>query len=111
MKKYCMAVVAIVLFASQSAWSHASYLHCAQSDAVIHCKGGFSDGSSAFGVKIKVLNYDEEVLFEGRLNQEDEISFPVPQAEAFYIKFDGGAGHEVEVDYTDIADTQLSASE
>lgn len=109
MKKYC-AIIAMAVLTMQPAWSHASYLSCKKSDDVIHCKGGFSDGSSAYGVRVKVLSYDEEVLFEGRLNKKAEISFPSPQGE-FYVKFDGGAGHEAEIDYTDIKDSKHTAAE
>lgn len=100
MKKYIIAGC-LASIVSMPAWAHAPFLDCNKNGETIHCTGGFSDGSSAFGVHITVLSYDEKVLFQGRLNEESTIDFQAPEGE-FYVKFDAGPGHETEVDYTDI---------
>lgn len=105
MYKYLIAAL-LSIACHLPAWAHAPYLDCDKNDTTVHCTGGFSDGSSAFGVHIKVLSYDEKLLFQGRLDKAGEITFPLPEEETFYIKFDAGPGHEAEVDYNDILPAQ-----
>lgn len=71
------------------------------------CIGSYSDGSSVFGVDIKVLDYNDKVLndkvlFEGTLDKESRIEFPKPVVSEYYVKFDGGSGHILELDHADI---------
>ncbi|KAA0692428.1 hypothetical protein DT594_15840 [Halopseudomonas laoshanensis] len=72
------------------------------SEDEIVCTGGFSDGSGAPGVTLDVISYDEEVLVPGKLEDDSRFSFKRPDGE-FYILFDAGPGHVVEVDHTDIS--------
>ncbi len=68
----------------------------------IHCKGGFSDGSDAPGVTLDVISYDEKILLPGKLAQDSTLEFKKP-GEPFYILFDAGPGHVVEIDQSEIA--------
>ncbi|MDZ5603753.1 hypothetical protein SJI00_13300 [Pseudomonas sp. RP23018S] len=68
----------------------------------ITCKGGFSDGSGAAGVTLDVIGYDEQVLVGGKLGDDSTLTFKRPDGE-FYVLFDAGPGHVVEVDHADIA--------
>ena len=67
----------------------------------ILCVGGFSDGSGAPGVTLDVIGYDEEILVAGKLDGDSRLSFKRPDAE-FYVLFDAGPGHVVEIDHADI---------
>lgn len=67
----------------------------------IKCTGGFSDGSGAPGVTLDVIGYDETVLLPGKLGQDSTLTFKKPSAE-FYVLFDAGPGHVVEIDQADI---------
>ena len=109
MKKYLFAIPFAALV-STSALAHAPFLDCHHHGETIDCTGGFSDGSSGFGVEITVLNYDEEVLFEGRLDKESKISFDAPEGE-YYVQFDGGPGHIIELDYLDIDEADDAANQ
>jgi hypothetical protein len=76
---------------SASALAHNPMCECKAIDAEqIECTGGFSDGSGAPGVTLDVIGYDETVLVPGKLGAE------------FYVLFDAGPGHVVEIDQADI---------
>ena len=67
----------------------------------IKCTGGFSDGSGAPGVTLDVIGYNEEILVPGKLGENSKLTFKRPAGE-FYVLFDAGPGHVVEIDYADI---------
>lgn len=93
-----------VLFLALSglpALAHYPFCTCAKNGPEIICEGGFSDGTSAEGVKLDVISYDEDVLVPAKFGASSKISFPKPEGE-FYILFDAGPGHIVEVDYQDV---------
>ncbi|MGE8406770.1 MAG: hypothetical protein ACN6QH_07005 [Pseudomonas sp.] len=69
----------------------------------IKCTGGFSDGSGAPGVTLDVIGYDETVLVPGKLGDDSSLTFKRPAGE-FYVLFDAGPGHVVEIDYADIGE-------
>ncbi|WP_407310797.1 hypothetical protein [Pseudomonas sp. nanlin1] len=68
----------------------------------IQCTGGFSDGSGAPGVTLDVIGYDETVLVPGKLGPDSKLTFNKPASE-FYVLFDAGPGHVVEIDHADIS--------
>lgn len=72
-----------------------------QGDEEIVCVGGFSDGSGAPGVTLDVISYDEEILVAGKLDGDSSLSFKRPDGD-FYVLFDAGPGHVVEIDHMDI---------
>ncbi|HDS16005.1 MAG TPA: hypothetical protein ENN66_05245 [Proteobacteria bacterium] len=71
-------------------------------DGTITCEGGFSDGSSAAGVAMRVIGKDGKVVLEGKMNADSEFTFPRPQT-AFRVQFSAGPGHEVEIDGGEIS--------
>lgn len=70
-------------------------------DGQIRCTGGFSDGSGAPGVTLDVIGYDETILVPGKLGADSSMTFKRPDSE-FYVLFDAGPGHIVEIDQADI---------
>jgi len=87
---------------SSSALAHNPICECKQIDAEqIQCKGGFSDGSAATGVTLDVIGYDESILLPGKLGQDSTLTFKKPATD-FYVLFDAGPGHIVEIDHGDI---------
>lgn len=50
---------------------------------------------------LDVIGYDEQVLVGGKLGDDSTLTFKRPDGE-FYVLFDAGPGHVVEVDYADI---------
>jgi hypothetical protein len=65
-------------------------------DNTITCEGGFSDGSSASGVRISVISDSGKTLLRGEMNENAVFTFPVPRGK-FKILFDAGQGHKVEI--------------
>jgi len=87
---------------SLTAQAHNPMCECKQIDAQqIQCKGGFSDGSGAPCVTLDVIGYDETILLPGKLGADSTLTFKKPDAD-FYVLFDAGPGHVVEVDKADI---------
>ncbi|MGY3258087.1 hypothetical protein SAMN03159489_00018 [Pseudomonas sp. NFPP07] len=87
---------------SGGALAHNPMCECKQIDGEqIRCTGGFSDGSGAPGVTLDVIGYDETILVPGKLGADSTLTFKKPDAE-FYVLFDAGPGHVVEIDQADI---------
>ncbi|OOV96117.1 MULTISPECIES: hypothetical protein [unclassified Pseudomonas] len=87
---------------SGNALAHNPMCECKAIDAEqIQCTGGFSDGSGAPGVTLDVIGYDETILVPGKLGTDSTLTFKKPASE-FYVLFDAGPGHVVEIDQADI---------
>lgn len=85
------------LGAGSAALAHSALLNCFDNaDGTFTCQGGYSDGSSATGIRIIVRDADGVTLQEARLDANSEVTLEKPQGE-FTVLFDGGAGHSVEV--------------
>ena len=89
---------------AHSALAHSPVFDCFNETAdQVTCEGGFSDGASAAGVNVRVLDKNDRLLLEGKIDAEGRISFAKPAAE-FHVVFDAGAGHTVTLFSTDITD-------
>ncbi|CCH50170.1 hypothetical protein [Pseudodesulfovibrio piezophilus] len=98
-----LTLAALVAFAG-NAFAHSPLMSCFDNgDNTVTCEGGFSDGSSASGVKITVKSSDGKELTSGNMNEDSEFSFEKP-AEAYMVIFDAGEGHTVEVNGADIVE-------
>lgn len=87
---------------STAALAHNPIAHCQKKKPdSIFCKGGFSDGSDAAGVTLDVISYDEKILIPGKLGKDSTLTFKKPKGE-FYVLFDAGPGHIVEIDHAEI---------
>lgn len=94
--------IPLSVLSATSAWAHNPVASCkAVADDKILCKGGFSDGSAAPGVTLDVISYDEKVILPGKLSQDSTLEFKKPDQE-FYVLFDAGPGHVVEIDQSEI---------
>lgn len=105
MKKVMMilTLAALLAFAGQ-AFAHSPLMSCFDNgDGTVTCEGGFSDGSSAAGVKIHVKDGGGKVLKEGKMNEDSEVTFDKP-AGAYMVIFDAGEGHSVEINGADIVE-------
>lgn len=70
-------------------------------DDTITCEGGFSDGGSAVGVPLRVLDAAGKVLIEGVMSEHSDFTFAKPKAD-FRVEFDAGLGHVITIDGRDI---------
>ncbi|MGC9447988.1 hypothetical protein [Cereibacter sphaeroides] len=92
----------LAMLCATPAQAHNPIAECAVAQGrIIDCRGGFSDGSGAAGVTLDVISYDEDILIPGKLGDDSRLQFERPEGE-FYILFDAGPGHVVEIDYHDI---------
>lgn len=60
-----------------------------------------SPTAAAPGVTLDVIGYDETILVPGKLGDDSTLTFKKPGSE-FYVLFDAGPGHVVEIDQADI---------
>ncbi|WP_425930059.1 hypothetical protein [Pseudomonas sp. NyZ201] len=94
----------LLLACAGPALAHNPMCQCEPIDGErIKCTGGFSDGSGAPGVTLDVIGYDETVLVPGKLGDDSTLTFKRPDGE-FYVLFDAGPGHVVEIDHADIGE-------
>jgi hypothetical protein len=83
--------------------AHSAVFDCfAESDGKISCEGGFSDGASAEGVAVRVLDPNEKVLVSGKIDRQGRFAFARPEGD-FHVVFDAGSGHSVTLFSTDIS--------
>jgi hypothetical protein len=84
------------------AFAHSPVCNCYNnSDKTVTCEGGFSDGASAEGVPIRILDAKNKVLVEGKMDKKGTFSFAKP-SEEFHVVFDAGQGHTVTIFAEDI---------
>lgn len=96
-------VFALLLSAGSPAWAHMPLCLCMDNgDNSITCQGGFSDGSSAAGVIMRIKSPDGRVLQEGRMDDSSEFTFMKPRAD-FLVVFDAGPEHQLRVPGSRIA--------
>jgi hypothetical protein len=87
---------------ARSALAHNAICDCyLEEDDTVLCEGGFSDGSKATGIPIRVVDRDGKVLLEGEMDDKSEYSFARPGVD-FRVEFDAGEGHVVKIDGRDI---------
>lgn len=90
-------VAATLIFIASFAEAHTPLCSCFDNgDNTITCEGGFSDGSSASGVAMRVETLDGKVLLEGKMSEDSEFTFDKPK-EDYAVLFDAGEGHDIRV--------------
>ena len=95
---------ALTLFANSFAHAHTPLFDCFDNgDKTITCEGGFSDGASAEGVVIRVLDAQGKVLQQGELDAAGSITMAKPEGE-YSVTFTAGADHSITVLGDDIVE-------
>ena len=95
-------VLAFCLFFTDQAFAHTPLCSCYDNgDGTITCEGGFSDGSSAAGVGIRVEDKNGTVLIKGKMDEDSEFTIDKPLV-PYKVLFDAGPGHVVEIDGKEI---------
>lgn len=90
--------------ATATAFAHTPLCSCYDNgDGTVLCEGGFSDGSSAAGVSIRVLDANDNVVIEGEMSEYSEFEFDKPDSD-YKVVFDAGPGHDVEIAGSDIVE-------
>ena len=87
-----------------TAHAHSPVLSCyEEKDATIVCEGGFSDGTSAEGVALRVLDSRNKVLVDGKMDKSSTFAFKKPTVD-YHVVFDAGEGHSVTIYGGDITE-------
>ena len=95
-------VISSMLLTS-SLFAHTAIMSCFDNgDGTITCEGGFSDGSSASGVKFRV-EQGGKAVFESKMSEDSEVTFKKPNGD-YTAVFDAGEGHAVHIKGSDITE-------
>ncbi|MBB4305421.1 hypothetical protein GGD81_004498 [Rhodobium orientis] len=104
MRAFVPILVAATTLVATSALAHTPLCSCYDNgDGTVLCEGGFSDGSSASGVPIKVFDASGKVVLDGKMSENSEFEFDKPDGD-YKVLFDAGPGHEIEIDGSDIVE-------
>jgi hypothetical protein len=87
----------LLLLGSASAQAHTPLFDCFDNgNDSVTCEGGFSDGASAAGISIRLLDAQGKVLEQGKLDAKGSITFKRPAGE-FSVVFEAGTEHSITV--------------
>ncbi|PJR09903.1 hypothetical protein [Sinorhizobium meliloti] len=93
-----VAVFCGSLFAAGPVLAHSPLISCFYDDeTTITCEAGYSDGASAAGGVIRVVDGDERLLTEGRFSENSTFTLKKPESPVFQIIFIGDTAHEAGV--------------
>ena len=97
-----VALLTAPLWSLRGALAHNAICDCYDNgDGTVTCEGGFSDGSSAAGAVVRVIDANDRILIDGKMDGDSSFTFPMPDHE-YYVVFDAGAEHRVEIYGEDI---------
>lgn len=72
-------------------------------DGTVTCEGGFSDGSTASGVPMKVNDASGKLVVEGTMSESSEYTFDKPEGD-YTVHFEAGEGHSISIPSKDIVE-------
>ena len=104
MKRLPALALLACLLAPMPASAHSALCSCFDNgDGTVTCEGGFSDGSSAAGVRVFVRDAADETVARGKMDANGEFSFDKPRGD-YTVIFDAGPGHQVEIESDSIVE-------
>jgi hypothetical protein len=96
-------LIASALVFCQAAFAHGPVFDCyIESDDLVKCEAGYTDGSSAAGRKIHVQDTSNKVLLEGSVDKDNSYTFQ-PPAGKYSVVFMGGDNHQATIQSSDIS--------
>lgn len=102
LKLYAVGAAIGVLLLARPVIAHTPICNCYDNgDDTVTCEGGFSDGASAAGVSIRVLDERDRVLLDGVMAEDSTYTFDKP-SEEYHVIFDAGQSHLVTIFSADI---------
>ncbi|MBT5032027.1 MAG: hypothetical protein HOM55_07000 [Proteobacteria bacterium] len=101
MNKIILTTALVACF-SLPAWGHTPICDCYNNgDDTITCEGGFSDGGSAAGIAMSIVDASGKVLIQGKMSEYSDYTFDTPKSN-FRVVYQAGDGHVIEIDSRDI---------
>lgn len=91
-----LAAVALTLSVVPAAWGHKLNLFTYVEGDTVHVEGYFADGAKAKLSNVVVLNSTEQVIAEGKTNENGEYRFQIPAPADVQIVLDAGLGHQAQ---------------
>ncbi len=82
-------------------WAHSPLMECWQSQGIITCQTGWTDGSNATNYLVGLYDYDDQLIAEARTDQNSLVSFEVPEGD-YYLYYDPAHESTIEIDGQDI---------
>ena len=102
LKKASLLLLFMGVVFTGTCFAHTPLCSCYDNgDGSVTCEGGFSDGSSASGVTMRVQDKKAQVLIKGKMSEDSEYTFDKPSGD-YTVIFDAGEGHIIEVDSKEI---------
>jgi len=98
-----LSVIALACLAAP-AFGHNAICDCFFDEddlETVICEGGFSDGATASGIPVRIVDREGKILIEGAMNEMSEFIFSKPAVD-FKVEFDAGEGHVIQIDGRDI---------
>ncbi|WP_087026300.1 hypothetical protein [Thaumasiovibrio subtropicus] len=103
MKKHALPVLLAALIPA-AAFAHTPLCSCYDlGDGEVLCEGGFSDGSSAAGVEMSVVDGAGNTVLTGKMDEAGEYTFQKPEGD-YKVQFNAGPGHLIEIPGSDIVE-------
>ncbi len=97
MKRVLIMALVMMLGVPAMAMAHSPIFDCFDNgDGTIMCQGGFSDGSSASGVKVYVKDAAGKTVQELALDANSEITIKKPEG-VYSMELNAGEGHTINV--------------
>ncbi len=98
MKRTLVTLAAMaVLTMPAMAFAHSPIFDCFDNgDGTVTCQGGFSDGSSASGVKVYLKDGSGKILETLNMDANSEVTVKKPEG-AYSMEMDAGEGHSINV--------------
>ncbi len=104
MRLAAIGILVVGVLAAGLTLAHSAVCSCFDNgDDTVTCEGGFSDGSSATGVALRVLDARDKLLLEGKMDGKGTFTFKKPTVE-YHVVFDAGQSHVVTIDGGDITE-------
>jgi hypothetical protein len=102
MKAYIGLSILLGLGTSPIALAHTPICDCYDNgDDTVTCEGGFSDGGTAAGISMRIVDGSGKILLEGAMTDRSDFTFDRPNGN-FRVEFEGGDGHIIQIDGRDI---------
>lgn len=100
--KALLLILSGMLLGLNSAAAHTPICDCYDNgDGTVTCEGGFSDGASAAGIPVSIVDSSGKVVIQSQMSDYSDFSFVKPKGD-FRVIYQGGDGHVIEIDSRDI---------
>ena len=96
------ASIALAVSVAPPALAHNALMSCfANPDGTVDCEAGYSDGASAAGQIVRVMQTNKRLIVEGVFDKQGNFRFKKPDV-PFYVEFFGDPAHIAVVDGEDV---------